>query len=240
MSASFLILLACLLVAAKVAGWISQKLGMPPVLGQLLAGIVIGPSVFGWVHDSSLIDTFASIGVILLMFIAGLETDMRQMRSIGGAAFRSATMGVILLLIVGTGFALAFHPLFTPNIFLGMFLTATSVSISVHTLKDFGKLTFKAETTILGARLIDDVLGIFLSAFILTFTSGQPLFWTILTCSIAFVVGRYGFPLLSHWLPHFLVSEDRVGLVLLISRSNYMGAWLHERPASAVDIFRLF
>src|SRR5690349_14299082 len=92
MPASFLMLLACLLIAAKVLGWCAQKIGMPPVLGQLVAGIVIGPSVLGWVHSSPLTDTFANIGVILLMFIAGLETDAQQMRKVGGTAFLSAAM----------------------------------------------------------------------------------------------------------------------------------------------------
>ena len=218
MPASFLILLACLLVAAKVAGWISQKLGMPPVLGQLLAGIIIGPSVFGWVHDSSLIDTFASIGVILLMFIAGLETDTQQMRNVGGVAFLSAAMGVLLPFIAGTGFALAFHHSLATSVFLGTLLTATSVSISAQTLKDLRKLVSKEGTTILGAAVIDDVLGLLVLSFILAFTLGQNPFWSILRMllyfPLAFVVGRYGFPLLSHWLPRLLALEVRIGLVL--------------------------
>ncbi len=218
MSASFLILLVCLLIAAKVAGWISQKLGMPPVLGQLLAGIIIGPSVLGWVHDSSLIDTFASIGVILLMFIAGLETDTRQMRSVGGVAFISAAIGVILPFIAGTGFALAFHHPLATSVFLGTLLTATSVSISAQALKDLGKLVSKEGITILGAAVIDDVLGILVLSFILAFTLGENPFWSVLRMllyfPIAFLVGRYGFPLLSHWLPRLLALEVRIGLVL--------------------------
>src|SRR5437016_2473064 len=92
---TLLVQLAFLLIAAKVAGWVCGRVGMPPVLGQLLIGVLVGPSVLGWIHPDALINSFASIGVILLMFVAGLETDMKQMRQVGGAAFVSAGLGVI-------------------------------------------------------------------------------------------------------------------------------------------------
>src|SRR5690348_10073652 len=76
---TFLVLIACLLIAAKTAGWLCQRIGIPSVLGQLLIGVLVGPSLLGWVHPGNLLDTFGNLGVILLMFIAGLETDMQQM-----------------------------------------------------------------------------------------------------------------------------------------------------------------
>ncbi len=102
-SSSFLIVLACLLIAAKIAGYLSQKIRIPAVLGQLTIGIVVGPSVLGWLHPEPLINSFASLGVILLMFIAGLETDMMQMRRVGGAALVSACLGVILPFVTSHG-----------------------------------------------------------------------------------------------------------------------------------------
>ncbi len=104
---SFLILIACLLLAAKCAGWLCQRVGIPSVLGQLLIGVLIGPSLLGWAHPEPLTDSFASIGVIILMFLAGLETDMKQMRKVGGTAFVSASLGVIVPFIVGAAFAYA-------------------------------------------------------------------------------------------------------------------------------------
>src|SRR6266567_4615393 len=153
---TFLVLIACLLIAAKFAGWLCQRVGIPSVLGQLLMGVLVGPSLLGWVHPGNLLDTFGNLGVILLMFIAGIETDMQQMRQVGRAAFVSAAAGVILPFIAGTVFALALGYTLPVSLFLGTLLTATSVSISAQTLKDLGKLLTKEGATILGAAVIDD------------------------------------------------------------------------------------
>src|SRR5260370_16240084 len=98
---TFLFLIACLLIVAKVAGWLCHSLRIPVVLGQLLVGVIAGPSLLGWVHLDLVLNSFASIGVVLLMFIAGLETDMRQMRQVGAAAFISGSMGVIFPFLPG-------------------------------------------------------------------------------------------------------------------------------------------
>ena len=214
MPPSFLLLFAGLLIGAKVVGWCSQKLGMPSVLGQLVVGILIGPSLLGWVHSNLVIETFSNIGVIILMFIAGLETDTKQMRQVGRVAFFSASLGVILPLVAGTLFALSQHHSAATSLFLGTLLTATSVSISAQTLKDLGKLTSKEGTTILGAAVIDDVLGLLVLSAMLAFTLGQPR-WSILKMAIyfpvSFIIGRYLFPLLSHWLPACLPLRCALG-----------------------------
>jgi Kef-type K+ transport system membrane component KefB len=237
MPASFLILLACLLVAAKVFGWCAQKLGMPPVLGQLVAGVLVGPSFLGWVQPSLLTDTFSNIGVIILMFIAGLETDAQQMRRVGRVAFISASMGVVLPFAAGTVFALASHYPLPASLFLGTLLTATSVSISAQTLKDLGKLTSKEGTTILGAAVIDDVLGLLVLSAILAFTLGENPVWSLLKMvlyfPIAFLLGRYLFPLLSHWLPRLLAVEVRLGFVLALV---FFYAWSAESLGNVAAI----
>src|SRR6266699_579849 len=102
---SYLVSIACLLIAAKVAGWLCQRIGVPPVLGQLVVGVLGGSSLLGWVHPDSLLSSLSGLGVILLMFIAGVETDMKQMRQVGVAALVSASMGVILPFVVGSVFA---------------------------------------------------------------------------------------------------------------------------------------
>jgi len=219
-STTLLILIACLLIAAKIAGWLCHSLRTPAVLGQLLVGVIAGPSLLGWVHLDPVLNSFANIGVILLMFIAGLETDMKQMRQVGGAAFISASMGVILPFIAGTVFALVLRYSLPVSLFLGTLLTATSVSISAQTLKDLGKLATKEGTTILGAAVIDDVLGLIVLSLILAFTLGQNPVWAIVKMvvyfPIAYLLGHYGFPVLSRWLPRMLALEVRIGLVLAL------------------------
>jgi Kef-type K+ transport system membrane component KefB len=154
------------------------------------------------------------------MFIAGLETDMKQMRTVGGAAFTAALMGVVLPFVVGTAFAVVLgYPIFI-CLFLGTVLTATSVSISAQTLKDMGKLNTKAGTTILGAAVIDDVLGLVVLSIILAFSLGQNPTWAILKMIIyfpvAYFIGHFGFPVLARWLPRMLSLEVRLGLVFAL------------------------
>ncbi len=215
---TFLVLIACLLLGAKFAGWLCQRVHLPVVVGQLLVGVIVGPSLLGWVHPETTLDTFATIGVIILMFIAGLETDMKQMRQVGGAAFLSATMGVILPFIAGAGFAYVLGYTIPVSLFFGTLLTATSVSISAQTLKDLGKLQTREGTTILGAAVIDDVLGLIVLSVMLAFTLGQNPVWAIvkmlLYFPIAYVIGRYGFPRLSRLLPQYFAVEVSIGLVL--------------------------
>ncbi|HEY0756112.1 MAG TPA: cation:proton antiporter [Ktedonobacteraceae bacterium] len=238
MSATILLaLLACLLIAAKFAGWVCHRLHIPAVLGQLLVGVIVGPSLLGWVQVNGTLDSFANLGVIILMFIAGIETDMQQMRQVGGAALVSAVMGVICPFVVGTAFALALHYSLPISLFLGTLLTATSVSISAETLKDLKKLTSKEGTTILGAAVIDDVLGLVVLSIILAFTLGQNPTWAILKMVIyfplAYVLGYFGFPLLSRWLPKLLALEARIGLVFALV---LLYAWSAQELGSVAAI----
>ncbi len=232
-----LALLACLLIAAKFAGWVCHRLHIPAVLGQLLVGVIVGPSLLGWVQINGTLDSFANLGVIILMFIAGMETDMQQMRKVGGAAFVSALMGVICPFIVGTVFALALHYSLPVSLFLGTLLTATSVSISAETLKDLKQLTSKEGTTILGAAVIDDVLGLIVLSIILAFTLGQNPTWAILKMvlyfPLAYVLGYFGFPLLSRWLPKVLALEARIGLIFALV---LLYAWSAQELGSVAAI----
>ena len=217
---SFLALTACLLLAAKGAGWLCQRVRLPAVLGQLLIGVLIGPSLLNIVQPNELISSFANIGVIILMFLAGMETDMQQMRQVGLAAFVSASLGVVAPFVAGTLFSLSLGYTLPVSLFLGTLLTATSVSISAQTLKDLGKLLTKEGATILGAAVIDDVLGLIVLSVILAFTLGENPTWGIvrmlLYFPIAYLLGHYGFPWLSRWLPRVLALEARIGLVLAL------------------------
>src|SRR5258708_9699274 len=148
---TLLVLLAGLLIAAKCVGWIWQRICIPMVLGQLVVGVLAGPSVLNWLHPDPLVNSFSTIGLILLMFIAGMETDTKQMRQVGVAAFVSASAGVVIPFVAGTAFSYALGYSLPMSLFLGTLLTATSVSISAQTLKELGKLHTKEGTTILGA-----------------------------------------------------------------------------------------
>ena len=124
---TILVLLAGLLIAAKCAGWVCQRIGIPAVLGQLVVGVLVGPSVLNWIHSDPVVNSFSTIGVILLMFIAGMETDMKQMRRVGVTAFVSASAGVVIPFVAGTAFSYALGYTLPMSFFLGTLLTATSV-----------------------------------------------------------------------------------------------------------------
>ena len=173
MSYTFFLWLAIILISTKLCGLIVRKLGLPEVVGYLLAGILLGPSVFhvmtisnGNVTGAFLEDT-AELGVAFLMFSAGLDTDMEEMKKNLVASVVTACIGVIIPIIMGTvAFALYFgkgfdnHQDVLASVFIGVVLTATSVSITVQTLRELGHLNGKVGTTILGAAVIDDILGI--------------------------------------------------------------------------------
>ncbi|WP_336787776.1 cation:proton antiporter [Paenibacillus sp. MMO-177] len=165
----FILYLAIIIVSTKLAGALSVKLGQPAVLGKLIAGIIIGPAVLGWVKPDDFIGHFSEIGVLLLMFIAGLETDLDQLRKNWKPSFAVAIGGIILPFVGGYGIAAAFGLSNNEALFLGLLLCATSVSISVQTLKEMNKLQSREGTTILGAAVVDDVLVVILLAVMMSF-----------------------------------------------------------------------
>jgi monovalent cation:proton antiporter-2 (CPA2) family protein len=165
--------LAMILLASKIAGDISVRLGQPSVLGKLLIGIVLGPTVLGVVNDSEILKEISQIGLILLMFIAGLETDLDEFKRTGKASTFVGVAGILAPLTMGylAGTAVGMSPL--EAVFLGLLLSATSVSISVQALKELGRLKSREGATILGAAVIDDVLVILALAFVMSFTGGD-------------------------------------------------------------------
>lgn len=169
MDYSFLLWIAIILLSTKILGVASQKINMPQVVGALLAGIILGPSVLNVVSGTDFINQVAEIGVILLMFQAGLGTDFTELKKTGVASLVIALIGVIVPMIGGaltycTFFG--FEKLATDSaylievIFVGVVLMATSVSITVETLREMGKLNGRMGTAILGAAIIDDIIGI--------------------------------------------------------------------------------
>ncbi|MFD0679146.1 MULTISPECIES: cation:proton antiporter [unclassified Paenibacillus] len=178
--------LAMILLASKIAGDISVRLGQPSVLGKLLIGIILGPAVLGIVTSTEVLSEISQIGVILLMFIAGLETDTEEFKRTGKASAYVGVAGIIVPFSLGylAGITIGLPQI--ESVFLGLLLSATSVSISVQALKEMGKLKSREGTTILGAAVIDDILVIIALAFVMSFAGGDVNLGVIVLKKIAF------------------------------------------------------
>ncbi|WP_279145918.1 cation:proton antiporter, partial [Clostridium tyrobutyricum] len=157
-----LLSIVLILMFTKIGGIISKKLKMPEVLGALIAGVLLGPMVLNLVQYNNDIKLLSNLGVIMLMFLAGLETNVEEFKKAGLSSFIIAVFGIIVPLALGTLSAYIFFNDFWENIFVGVILTATSVSITVETLKELGKLNTRSGINILGAAVIDDILGLIL------------------------------------------------------------------------------
>jgi Kef-type K+ transport system membrane component KefB len=153
-------------LAAKVAGEGMERIGQTAVLGELLAGVIIGPGVLGLVHESQVIHALAELGVLILLFEVGLESDLDDLLRAGIQATLVALVGVTVPYVVGYSimYGLGYHPLVA--VFVGATLTATSVGISARVLSDLGRLQDAAAKVVLGAAVMDDVLGLIILAVV--------------------------------------------------------------------------
>ncbi|ODP29372.1 putative Na(+)/H(+) antiporter GerT [Paenibacillus nuruki] len=220
----FILYLVLILLGTKIAGHVSVRLGQPSVLGELLIGIVLGPAVLGWIHQGSFIEYFAEIGVLLLMFMAGLETDLEQLKKNWKSALAVAVSGIILPLMGGFGVGEWFGFSVAHSLFLGVLLSATSVSITVQVLKEMNKLDSKEATTILGAAVVDDVLVVILLAILTSFFSGGAggdvsiqfiLIKKIIFFAVIFIVGWLVIPKVLLWMSKFRVMEPVLTVALV-------------------------
>ena len=193
---SFLLDVALILLTAKVFGIIARKLHAPEVVGEIIAGLLIGPAVLGIVGQSDFISKMSEIGVIMLMFEAGLSTDMKKLRQTGLKATAIACAGVFVPVVLGALLFMAFYgfgpigsPQFIKGLFIGTVMAATSVSITVAALKELGKLSSTVGTTIVSAAIIDDVIGIVVLTFVLSSTgSGSSVWITMLKAVMFFAI----------------------------------------------------
>jgi Kef-type K+ transport system membrane component KefB len=161
------------IISVLLAGQVSRRLGQPAVLGQLLVGVLLGPALLGWLEPSPFIHELAEIGVILLMFLAGLETNFQEVRRTALAATLVAVGGVILPMAGGWAVASAWGYTSAEAVFTGVLLVATSVSISAQTLRELGQLHSRPGVTILAAAVLDDVLGIIVLSLVLGALGGD-------------------------------------------------------------------
>lgn len=210
--------LAIILLATKGMGILSRMLGLPQVVGMVIAGLLIGPAIFGQIdsigfngiidptqEEMDVLKTFSQIGVVLILFSSGLETDTKELRKSGFAATMIATMGVIVPIALGTIVTALFmgsistlkdHEVLMNALFVGCILAATSVGITVETLRELGKLKTKVGTTILSAAIIDDVLGIVALSLITSLDGAGNVGMTLLKSVGFFAIGiGLGFPI---------------------------------------------
>ncbi len=193
--------LAIIIIFAKTFGILARKCKAPQVVGEIVAGLLIGPSILGLVQQTDFLTQMAEIGVVLLMFSAGLETSLKDLMKTGPIAFLIACAGVFVPLLGGTLLYMGFYGTapwgsekFYQAVFIGVIMTATSVSITVQSLKEMGRLKGKVGTTILSAAIIDDVIGIIVLTFVVGFKSpdsnpGKVVLNTILFFVLALAVG---------------------------------------------------
>lgn len=220
MEYSYLLSLAIILLSTKVLGLATKRVKLPQVVGALLAGLLLGPACTGIITSTSFLSEVSEIGVIVLMFVAGLETDIVELKRTGKASFIIALLGVIVPL--GGGFLLAHMfnegdasltaSTFLQNMFIGIIMTATSVSITVETLKELGKLSTKAGNAILGAALIDDILGIIALTVITSAADTSVNIVVVLLKIIAFFILGSAAGILFHYVFKKWVANSKMDL----------------------------
>ena len=201
--------LAIIIITSKIFGLLARDLRAPQVAGEIIAGLLIGPSLLNLVSQSDFLAGMAEIGVVLLMFSAGLETDIDKLKKSGLKAAAIAAAGVVVPLVLGSLLYMCFYGFSAPGtegfiqaVFIGTILTATSVSITVQVLKELGKVSTEAGTTIMSAAIIDDVIGIVVLTAVLGLRDpsadlGAVCFKTIAFFALSVVVGLIVFRLMK-------------------------------------------
>jgi Kef-type K+ transport system membrane component KefB len=227
--AEFLLTLISIFVAAKVFGEIAERLRQPAVLGELLGGVIIGVSGLHLVdpHDTT-VHLLSELGVILLLFLIGLETDLKKLMSVGGSAAAVAVVGVALPLAGGYAFGYVLGMSTMVSFFLGAALTATSVGITARVLSDLGHLKDDESQVILGAAVVDDIIGLILLTLVGTIAGGGEL--TTLTVTKTVVIA-FGFVILaivigSKLAPALIRLIDRIDMARGLFFSSIVFAFL--------------
>lgn len=247
----FLLDIALILVSTKLLGMLTRKIQMPQVVGALVAGVILGPAVLNIVHDQGeLLKKISEIGVIVLMFTAGLETDISELKKSGKASFVIALAGVVVPLLGGWAVSHFFNKgdgagasILLQNIFIGIILTATSVSITVETLREMGKLSTKSGNAILGAALIDDILGI-IALTVITSLADTGVNIGIVSLKIiaffvlAIVIGILANKLLKKWFSHY--KKDLRRFVIVAFSLCLLFAYCAEHLFGVADITGAF
>ncbi len=248
--------LGIIITGAKLGGWVAIRLRQPAVLGELLVGLILGPSVlnllgwpaFGDAHDSEVLAhtvyELAEVGVVLLMFMAGLEIDLGEMLKTGRVAVTAGVLGVVVPLILGAGTALLFRYPSEAAIFVGIILTATSVSISTQTLIELGRLRTPEGLALLGAAIVDDVLVILVLSIFLALNGGNEqssvliiVLQMVLFLAGSILLGFWLLPKAAEWVHDQPISE---GLAALAIVAALLFSWAAEETGGLAAITGAF
>ena len=253
LSYGYLLDLALILLSTKLLGIITKKFKMPQVVGALLAGLIFGPAMLNILKETNFIIQLSELGVILLMFSAGLDTDLKELKKTGKASFIIALFGVLIPLIGGFLVAYLFNDLdimkgattnvLLQNLFIGVILTATSVSITVEALKEMGKLNTHAGTAILGAAIIDDILGIIALTIISSMADTSVNVGFVLLKIVAYfifviVIGIISHKLFDIWMKH--ENRDRRRFITASLVFCLLLAYVSEEVFGVADITGAF
>lgn len=246
--------LAVLITAAKAGGYLSLRLGQPSVLGEIVAGLLLGPSVLNVLHHAPFtsehlpetIHLLAELGVLLLMFLAGLELHIEDLLKSSKVAALAGTLGVVLPIAMGYGIGAAFGMTGLPALFIGMVLAATSVSISAQTLMELRVLRSRVGIGLLGAAVFDDVLVI-LGLSVITALSGDEggglgsvalvLLSMVVYLAVAIAIGLFVLPRLTRRVDRLPISQGLTAFVLV---TLLLFAWAGEALGSMAAITGAF
>ena len=241
----FLLDLSVLLLGAKVFGLLAKRIGVPEVVGQIVAGLVFGPALLGFIQETEFLEQMAEIGVMMIMFEAGLNTDLKEMQRTGVKAAGIALVGVIVPMIMGAAVYLLFYGIGSSDgdvilrgLFIGTIISATSVSITVAALKELGKLNGLIGTTITSSAIIDDVIGIIVLTFVLSARGTETNIWMIiikavLFFAIAIISGFVVYKIFS-WLDKRYEHTRRIPIASLVY--CLIMAFVAERYFGIADI----
>ncbi|HEX3313842.1 MAG TPA: cation:proton antiporter [Gemmataceae bacterium] len=241
--AQFVGLLAVVLATAKFLGWIAGRIGQPAVLGELVAGVVLGASVLGLIDPhGEILHVLAELGVLLLLFEIGLETDLAKLLRVGVSSTLVAAVGVVVPFALGYG---ATHLMGESNLecmFAGATLTATSVGITARILSDLGRLHDPESQIVLGAAVIDDVVGLVILAVVQGLAAGHEMTAPGVALivakafgflAVALLVGRFAMPPTMNFLAKVPVLGSQLAVGLIIA---FGMAWLADQAGSALII----
>lgn len=222
--------------AAKMLGELMERFGQPGIVGEILAGIVLGPSVLGWVQPDQVLAALSEIGVMFLLFVVGLEVKSSELLRVGGTAMLVAILGVVLPFAVGYGIMAAIHVSWVEALFVGAAMVATSVGITAQVLAAKGLLQERASKVILAAAVIDDILGLLVLAFVSSVAKGQVNVASLVTTFVMAAVftvfiAKYGSLTLRRVIPRveqrLTAVEGQFNLALLFLFSlSVLAAWL--------------
>jgi Kef-type K+ transport system membrane component KefB len=250
----FLLALAIVIVVAKGSGYLSTRLGQPAVLGELLAGLILGPTmlnmlrwpVFSDPHLEETLSHLSHLGVLFLMFVAGLEVDLEAMARAGRPSVLAGILGVVAPIALGMAAALPFGFDLQRSLFMGLVLAATSVSISAQTLMELRVLRTRVGVALLGAAVVDDVLVILLLSLFVAVTGGGgggvvAVLWVlvkmILFLGVAVWLGARIIPRLSSLVDRLPISEGVMALVIVLT---LLYAWAAEALGGMATITGAF